>query len=139
MCRGMVFWRYPLDQHVCSLRLSSCEYYRLGYIVAYSAHSSGGYDAQQVMINGQFSYQRSSQRDLQFFTDVREIDLRKRTWQGEESRLSVVPLVVAMISNCRELQHVWHGDPPDQVPHPLHLVSLYSLRPAGHLQPGKNI
>jgi hypothetical protein len=101
--------------------------------------STGGYDAQQVKLNGKFSYQRSSQRDLQFYTDIREIDLRKRTWHGEESRLSAVLNIVVTSSNSRELQHVWRGDPPDQVPHPLHLLSLYSLRSSGHLQPGKNI
>ena len=26
MCRGMVFWRYPLDYHICTFRLSSCKY-----------------------------------------------------------------------------------------------------------------
>ena len=101
--------------------------------------SSGGYDAQQVMINGQFSYQRLSQRDLQFYADVREIDIRKRTWHGEESRSSVVPCEAVTSSNLRELQHVRHGDPPGKIPHPLHLVSIYSIRSSGHLQPGENI
>ena len=44
-----------------------------------------GYDMSQIKIYGQFSYDRSSQRELQFQTDIREIDLRRRVWHGEES------------------------------------------------------
>ena len=44
-----------------------------------------GYHAGQMKINGQFSYERSSQRELQFSTDIREINLSRRVWQGEES------------------------------------------------------
>jgi hypothetical protein len=44
-----------------------------------------GYYMSQIKIYGQFSYDRSSQRDLQFQTDIREIDLRRRVWYGEES------------------------------------------------------
>ena len=44
-----------------------------------------GYDVSQIKIFGQFSYDRSSQRDLQFQTDIREIDLSRRVWHGEES------------------------------------------------------
>ena len=69
MCRGMVFWRYPLDQHVCLFTMSSY-----------------GYDQTQLQIQGQHSYHRSHQRDLQFFTDIRELDLSRRVWGGEESK-----------------------------------------------------
>ena len=44
-----------------------------------------GYDFSQIKIFGQFSYDRSSQRDLQFQTYIREIDLSRRVWHGEES------------------------------------------------------
>ena len=47
-----------------------------------------GYDMSQIKIYGQFSYDRSSQRDLVFQTDIREIDLRMRVWHGEESEWS---------------------------------------------------
>ena len=30
-CREMVFSRYPLDKHICLLRLSSCEYQHIIY------------------------------------------------------------------------------------------------------------
>merc|ERR1719206_223856 len=68
----MVFWRYPMDQHICNLRLASC-----------------GYDSSQLRISGQFSYDKTSQRDLQFFTDMRELARDKRTWQGEEKNYSM--------------------------------------------------
>ena len=120
MCRGMVFWRYPMDQHICNLRLASCKYRPL--ILKYLASlclslliptlvrrllrqkfsttitlpllfpcnlcALGGYDSSQLRISGQFSYDKTSQRDLQFFTDMRELARDKRTWQGEESRCS---------------------------------------------------
>jgi len=72
VCRGMVFSHYPLDQHVCHFTLSSY-----------------GYDQHQMKINGQFSYDRASQRDLQFHTDIKEIDLSKRVWHGEEKNYSM--------------------------------------------------
>ena len=86
MCRGMVFWRYPIDQHVCSFILSSCKYYiwNLSLIVLLYLFSVG-YDLSQIKIYGQYSYQRSSQRDLHFHTDIRELDLSRRVWHGGES------------------------------------------------------
>ena len=46
---------------------------------------TGGYDASQLRLTGKYSYDRSGQRDLQFFTDIRELGSHARTWQGEES------------------------------------------------------
>ena len=40
-----------------------------------------------MKINGRFSYDRSSQRDLEFFTEIREIDLHRRIFVGDESEL----------------------------------------------------
>ena len=44
-----------------------------------------GYDAKLMKINGRFSYDQSSQRDLEFYTDIRELDLGSRLYVGEES------------------------------------------------------
>ena len=38
-----------------------------------------------MKINGRFSYDQSSQRDLEFYTDIRELDLGSRLYIGEES------------------------------------------------------
>ena len=38
MCRGMVFWHYPLDQHLCTFRLSSCKWYRNYFNVLFHVH-----------------------------------------------------------------------------------------------------
>ena len=38
-----------------------------------------------MKINGRFSYDQSSQRDLEFYTDIRELDLGSRLYVGEES------------------------------------------------------
>ena len=46
---------------------------------------TGGYDVSQLRLTGKYSYDRSGQRDLQFFTDIRELGSQDRTWQGEES------------------------------------------------------
>ena len=46
---------------------------------------SDGYDAKLMKINGRFSYDQSSQRDLEFYTDIRELDLGSRLYVGEES------------------------------------------------------
>ena len=45
-----------------------------------------GYDLAQIRITGQYSYHRDTQRDIQFLTDIREIDLGRRVWHGEESK-----------------------------------------------------
>ena len=139
MCRGMVFWRYPLDQHVCSFRLSSCEYYiKILFFHLYLSLLSVGYDLSQIKIYGQYSYQRSSQRDLQFATDIREIDLSRRVWHGEESEFIVLASVQIMASCFRKLQHVWCRDFDDQILHSLHIFCLHSHRCPGHLQLGRN-
>ena len=44
-----------------------------------------GYDAKLMKINGRFSYDQSSQRALEFYTDIRELDLGSRLYVGEES------------------------------------------------------
>ena len=46
---------------------------------------SDGYDAKLMKINGRFSYDQSSQRALEFYTDIRELDLGSRLYVGEES------------------------------------------------------
>ena len=46
-----------------------------------------GFDVKQMKINGRFSYDRSSQRDLEFFTEIREIDLHRRIFVEDESEL----------------------------------------------------
>ena len=38
-----------------------------------------------MKINGRFSYDQSSQRALEFYTDIRELDLGSRLYVGEES------------------------------------------------------
>lgn len=52
-----------------------------------SSCSLDGFDVKQMKINGRFSYDRSSQRDLEFFTEIREIDLHRRIFVGDESEL----------------------------------------------------
>ena len=49
---------------------------------------SDGYDLDQVRMSGQYSYKTDRQRDLQFHTDIKEIDLGRRVWHGEESELA---------------------------------------------------
>ena len=38
-----------------------------------------------MKINGRFSYDRASQRDLPFYTEIRELDLSSRVYVGDES------------------------------------------------------
>ena len=45
-----------------------------------------------MKINGRFTYDTSSQRDLQFYTQIREIDLHRRIHVGDESKLKVIYL-----------------------------------------------
>jgi len=72
VCRDMQFSRYPLDSHVCQFKLSSY-----------------GYDVKLMKINGRFSYDRESQRDLEFYTHIREIDLTRRIHVGDERNYSM--------------------------------------------------
>ena len=39
-----------------------------------------------MKINGRFSYDRASQRDLPFYTEIRELDLSSRVFVGDESK-----------------------------------------------------
>ena len=89
----------------------------------------------QIKIFGQFSYQRSSQRDLQFQTDIMEIDLSRRVWHGEEGKWRVV-LVDFMALCCRELQHLWSGDFVDKIIHSFPCHGLYSIWCSGQLRMG---
>ena len=138
MCRGMVFWRYPLDHHICIFRLSSCEFsteeikFRMKCEIIFIAD---GYGVSQIKIFGQLSYQISSQRDLQFQTDIREIDLSRRVWHGEESEWGVV-FVNFMALCCRELQHLWSGDFVAKIIHSLPCYGLYSIWFSGHHRMG---
>ena len=50
-----------------------------------NSRTSDGYDVKLMKINGRFSYDQSSQRDLPFYTHIREIDLRSRVFVGDES------------------------------------------------------
>ena len=49
-------------------------------------HNLDGYDVKLMKINGRFSYDRESQRDLEFYTHIREIDLTRRIHVGDESK-----------------------------------------------------
>ena len=46
-----------------------------------------GYDISQLRVFGQFSYDKDNQRELQFQTEMRELELSARVWEGEESEL----------------------------------------------------
>ena len=46
-----------------------------------------GYDISQLRVFGQFSYDKANQRELQFQTEMRELELSARVWEGEESEL----------------------------------------------------
>ena len=48
---------------------------------------SDSYDASQIRISGQFSYEKSSQRELQFLPEIRELPLHNRIWKEDESKL----------------------------------------------------
>merc|ERR1719400_2250485 len=65
VCRGMIFSRYPVDSHTCALRLSSY-----------------GYDTSQMRLSGKFTFDRTSQRVLNFHTEIRELELGQRVWIG---------------------------------------------------------
>ena len=43
-----------------------------------------------MKINGRFSYDRTSQRDLPFYTEIRELDLGSRVFVGDESKAVLV-------------------------------------------------
>ena len=90
----------------------------------------------QIKIYGQFSYDRSSQRELQFQTDIREIDLRRRVWHGEESEwgggLGTTQWVGFIALYFRELQHLWGGDSPDMIKHYLPCDCVCSIWVACH-------
>ena len=47
---------------------------------------SDGYDVSLMKINGRFSYDRTSQRDFPFYTEIRELDLSSRVFVGDESK-----------------------------------------------------
>ena len=90
MCGGMLFPLFPMDQHVCPFILSSCKYFTHKkdlslFFYLFNCYSVG-YEDPQMKINGQFSYNRQRQRELPFYVDIREIDLSKRTWQGDGSK-----------------------------------------------------
>ena len=50
---------------------------------------SDGYDINLMKISGRFSYDRASQRDIPFYTEVRELDLSRRLFVGDESKETV--------------------------------------------------
>ena len=39
-----------------------------------------------MKISGRFSYDRASQRDIPFYTEIRELDLSRRVFVGDESK-----------------------------------------------------
>jgi hypothetical protein len=73
-----------MSAHLGCLAVSRTEQIILGLNMDFF-FIADGYDLSQMKIFGQFSYQRSSQRDLQFQTEIREINLHRRVWHGEES------------------------------------------------------
>ena len=86
MCGGMLFSLFPMDQHVCPFILSSCKSVTHKKDLYLSSYYSVGYEDPQMKINGQFSYNQQRQRELPFYVDIREVDLSKRTWQGDGSK-----------------------------------------------------
>ena len=88
VCREMAFPRYPLDRHICLIRLSSCEYQLSPSVSWHRTTISDGYDNNLMKISGRFSYDRSSQRDIPFYTEIRELDLSRRVFVGDESKAS---------------------------------------------------
>merc|ERR1719458_65012 len=79
VCRGMVFSRYPIDSHTCALRLSSY-----------------GYDTSQMRLSGKFTFDRTSQRVLNFHTEIRELELGQRVWIGANRNYSVYGLEILL-------------------------------------------
>ncbi|XP_059087344.1 glycine receptor subunit alpha-4-like isoform X2 [Tigriopus californicus] len=82
VCKGMKFHRFPLDEHVCYLKLTSF-----------------GYNDQEMTLDGQFSYDNSNQRALPFNVLIKEISGPLRTYRGSNSNYSVYGLEIHL-SRC---------------------------------------
>ena len=111
MCGGMEFSLYPLDHHVCSFMLSSCEYDNIALYLSYISYQmgmtwprSGSLDsiATTGTHSGIFS---SSQISGRLTSAWGSGTGRKVSWHSINRKI--------ISFNDRELQHVWAGDPLD--------------------------
>ena len=69
---------------------------------------SDSYDASQIRISGQFSYEKSSQRELQFLLEIRELPLQNRIWKEDESKFTatLIDFFLVVISGNHSLYGV---------------------------------
>jgi len=72
VCKGMQFPDYPMDHHVCLLKLSSY-----------------GYDDTRMKLSGKFYYNKANQRVLAFHTDIQELSEKYKVFQGTSRNFSV--------------------------------------------------
>merc|ERR1712223_1211407 len=78
----MKFHRFPLDEHICYLKLTSF-----------------GYDDRRMMLNGKFSYNRDNQRALPLNVHIKKLPRELTTFSGSSSNYSVYGLEIKL-SRC---------------------------------------
>jgi len=71
VCKAMEFGQFPLDKHKCYFILTSF-----------------GYDAEHMVLGGQFHYERQNQRTLPFNVDIQPLPENKRVVLGSSSNYS---------------------------------------------------
>jgi len=79
VCKGMKFHRFPLDEHVCYLKLTSF-----------------GYDDRRMKLDGVFYYDSESQRALPFSVDIRELSEENKVFIGSTSNYSVYGMEIRL-------------------------------------------
>eukprot|EP00093_Oithona_nana_P005197 05197.XXX_161134_169596_1 [CDS] Oithona nana genome sequencing. len=79
VCKGMKFSRFPLDEHVCYLMLTSF-----------------GYDDRRMVLDGEFSYGKGNQRALPFSVKILELSEEMRVHTGSTSNYSVYGLEIRL-------------------------------------------
>lgn len=82
VCKGMKFHRFPLDEHICYLKLTSF-----------------GYDDTRMMLRGKFSYNRDNQRALPFNVHIKKLPRELTTFAGSSSNYSVYGMEIKL-SRC---------------------------------------
>jgi len=79
VCKGMKFSRFPLDEHVCYLKLTSF-----------------GYDDRRMMLGGSFTYDSENQRALPFTVKIKELSDAMKVFAGSSSNYSVYGLEIRL-------------------------------------------
>ncbi|XP_040564391.1 gamma-aminobutyric acid receptor subunit pi [Lepeophtheirus salmonis] len=79
VCKGMKFSRFPLDEHICYLKLTSF-----------------GYDDKKMKLSGSFSYDDANQRALPFKVHIQSLPKDQFVFRGSSSNYSVYGLQIRL-------------------------------------------